>query len=410
MSFFKSLNEMPISFRKHFLDMDRFKAMEFVSVSDTEFRYSFNFSKEISSATQQSLIAEYQRQGSPACTTAYTWMKAICEGPKVFKIDAKKWETLENYKLTVKSGEYHQPYPTVIFDFPDDYATNRVIPFDWIDYSKLSPVGQVILEISKEFSGLTQEQITEKLNTEDMKQLIYNRYLNKYPNANREDFIAERNLFLKVMDQPNTQKPDFVIMHHNKAENWVMFNIMMDSGVSIAYTMKLCPWKLLEDCWDKENNLIGLKTCQNLSQQETEISNRIIRACFNANLLLTHFGARKIGPASQSLYDQLNKYCGRKTKASEEVKEQNRIALRTLPMLYEFEQHIKLHTEEKVRIRLEPGVPTGKIIKPHWRSGHYRRQHYGVGNLLTKVIPIPTVFVNPEYFLGDKSDTEVEYR
>ena len=77
---------------------------------------------------------------------------------------------------------------------------------------------------------------------------------------------------------------------------------------------------------------------------------------------------------------------------------------------YGFVQQIKIKTVNKVYGEDGEAVPSGTIMTPHWRRGHWRTQHHGEGNKLTKQVFIQPVFINPSYFKGDKSDTGVSYK
>lgn len=49
-------------------------------------------------------------------------------------------------------------------------------------------------------------------------------------------------------------------------------------------------------------------------------------------------------------------------------------------------------------------------MSPHWRRGHWRTQHFGVGREKLKLIFIAPVFINPGLFKGDMSNTGANYK
>lgn len=51
------------------------------------------------------------------------------EGVKVFRFSTETLEAMENYELNLPTSEYHQPFPTLVIDFPEDYCTARQVPF-----------------------------------------------------------------------------------------------------------------------------------------------------------------------------------------------------------------------------------------------------------------------------------------
>ncbi len=75
-----------------------------------------------------------------------------------------------------------------------------------------------------------------------------------------------------------------------------------------------------------------------------------------------------------------------------------------------FVQQIKIKTETKVYGKDGQAIPTGTIMAPHWRRGHWRTQHHGEGNKQEKQIFIQPVYINSTYFKGDKSDTGANYK
>jgi hypothetical protein len=56
--------------------------------------------------------------------------RTLAEGPKLFAFDALTCEALENFDLNVGTGDYLQPFPSVVIELPVDYTKKRVVPFD----------------------------------------------------------------------------------------------------------------------------------------------------------------------------------------------------------------------------------------------------------------------------------------
>lgn len=60
--------------------------------------------------------------------------KLLIDGVKSFRFSAQTMEAMENYDLSsVLAEEYHQPFPTMVIEFPDTYCDERVIPFEGIE-------------------------------------------------------------------------------------------------------------------------------------------------------------------------------------------------------------------------------------------------------------------------------------
>jgi hypothetical protein len=68
--------------------------------------------------------------GASACTESYVMSRMLAEGPKVFAFDALTCEALENFDLSVSTGDYLQPFPSVVIELPADYSKKRVVPFE----------------------------------------------------------------------------------------------------------------------------------------------------------------------------------------------------------------------------------------------------------------------------------------
>src|SRR5262249_59905517 len=61
---------------------------------------------------------------------SYVMSRTLAEGPKVFAFDALACEALENFDLSVPTGDYLQPFPSVVIELPSDYTKKRVVPFE----------------------------------------------------------------------------------------------------------------------------------------------------------------------------------------------------------------------------------------------------------------------------------------
>jgi len=69
--------------------------------------------------------------GASSCTESLVMSRTLAEGPKVFAFsDALTCEALENFDLNVSTGDYLQPFPSVVIELPEDYTKKRVVPFE----------------------------------------------------------------------------------------------------------------------------------------------------------------------------------------------------------------------------------------------------------------------------------------
>lgn len=54
--------------------------------------------------------------------------KALCSGQKTIRLSSDWCEAFENTELTLRFRDYRQPFPTMIVELPNDYATNKRVP------------------------------------------------------------------------------------------------------------------------------------------------------------------------------------------------------------------------------------------------------------------------------------------
>ncbi len=130
-----------------------------------------------------------------------------------------------------------------------------------------------------------------------------------------------------------------------------------------------------------------------MDETEARVSHMCMKIGINLLGIMYENGFRKIGPVNQQHYDKL----GKKKQYKEQLQ---------LPIIYDFEQSIKLYDCAKginTTIRGESGI----VLRPHWRAGYRRRQHYGTNNSQVKVVTIKPVLVNRHLFSGQLSDTKV---
>lgn len=120
------------------------------------------------------------------------------------------------------------------------------------------------------------------------------------------------------------------------------------------------------------------------------------RVALNVILFMTNFGHTKIG------YENVKRHRYYERKEPLKAKQDfYYIGLNQEISLFRKQVITQSETER------EPGTHASPIS--HWRRGHYRLQHHGEGNKLTKVIFIPAIFVCPDDYKGIMSDTKVIY-
>lgn len=123
----------------------------------------------------------------------------------------------------------------------------------------------------------------------------------------------------------------------------------------------------------------------------------------NVAALLTHYGARRIGPANPE-YDARLRAALAKKSLPPAVRAANERELRKLPTLYGFDQHVRVYEREGGPPH---GGGSGPEVKPHWRRGHWAHQPCGPGRAERRLVFRPAVMVNAHRFGGRPADTRV---
>lgn len=146
--------------------------------------------------------------------------------------------------------------------------------------------------------------------------------------------------------------------------------------------------KLLEDCFHPDYVHKGWDSTQDrlIEADEAQYLRDIVKSCLNAILIIDEIGQKGL----------------KKTERKGQIKGQRET-------IFEFNQTVKLfdqYNEYNVNQHEHGG---GWTVTPHWRRGHWRIQHFGVGNKEKKRVRIKPVLVNKEFFGGDLSKTSSEY-
>jgi len=128
------------------------------------------------------------------------------------------------------------------------------------------------------------------------------------------------------------------------------------------------------------------------------------RVVANASLLMTQSGFRSLGSLNPAYANRLSESL-KKKNLPDTIRRANSEALKQIPQVYGFDQHIKLFDREDGFGESHGG--TGVPVKPHWRRGHWAYQAHGEGRKDRKLIFRRPVLVNSHRFAGDLADTRV---
>lgn len=128
------------------------------------------------------------------------------------------------------------------------------------------------------------------------------------------------------------------------------------------------------------------------TEAEQDFTEAAIRLGINACMLLTHYGCKKVGYVNPEHAGRLERRLLKKTKAA--IHEQNERELRCQPVLYTFNQEVKLYDTAEENDERSESASSGSPRRAHWRRGFWRMQVCGTGRLERKRIFIKPVLVN----------------
>lgn len=139
------------------------------------------------------------------------------------------------------------------------------------------------------------------------------------------------------------------------------------------------------------------------TELELTASDHAVRAGINACLLLTQYGTKRIGYDNPEYADKLIAKLANK-KLPPAAREANQKALRSIPEVYGFDQHVRLYDGER---SVSTSSDSDRVHRPHWRRGHWANVACGTGRTERKLVFRRPVMVNAHLFAGDHADTRV---
>ena len=164
--------------------------------------------------------------------------------------------------------------------------------------------------------------------------------------------------------------------------------------------------------WDGDGDIIdahigrvaALDPLGGIGESESESLLVVRRAAMNAALLLVNGGMREIGRTNPEYAAKLESSL-KKKHLPEAVRAANAHALRTMPTVYGFDQSVRVFRRETVHA--DAADPTGVVVSPHWRRGHWARVACGTGRVDRRLVFREAVMVNAHLFGGRAADTTV---
>lgn len=236
-------------------------------------------------------------------------------GPKIYRPNKINCEALENTNLNITLEEYHQPFSTMVIELPENYSKDRLIP--------CVQAGQVT----------------------DSNKII-----------------------------PEKHEPELVVIYFDENLKVMIVGIYYNSGQCVSTLIwqkdKTATLQEMIDSFTREHIFKDTLDC---SDEEMDVAHEAMKVGLNCCLLMSEFGTKKIGPDNSSYYEKCKRNIDKARKQGGDRLKSAERQLRLIPIIYDIEQNIELFTEEKQKH--QEGEPTGIVIKPHWRRGHWRRRN-----------------------------------
>jgi hypothetical protein len=166
----------------------------------------------------------------------------------------------------------------------------------------------------------------------------------------------------------------------------------------------------VEQCWEELRDDVLGRVTEPLHDL-AELAQSLTRLTLSACLMTMVYGLTRVGPANSSQRQRLERHVISARKSGDAERLRNaEFDLQSLPIRYRFSQDVHLYRLEDVPERAAGGAPTGPVVAPHWRRGHYRMQACGPGLTLRRRIAVPAVLVNGHLFLGERAEASATYR
>jgi hypothetical protein len=300
------------------------------------------------------IIEHVVKEGSSAILEMVIQGHSYHEGLKVVTLNQLDAEALENTTLNFLVGDYNQPFPTLFVDLPESFFQKHEVD---------CPQGG--------------------------------------------DFYAGQ-------ETPGRHYPHTVGLRHYRDNDFSYiiaaiyftshqaFTVLIDASIGDE-TIE----EVIELAFDPTRQL---KNSKFISHEEEAVTLAALRVALNTVLILESEGMRSLGPSNPKYYNKLEENLRKARKRKDPLEKIQRAeqVLLAEPKYYTFDQKVIIYQREDAHSSGDmTHEHTGRSLRPHWRSGYHRTQHFGHGNLERKRIRIPPVLVNKHKFAGHLRDTSV---
>lgn len=159
---------------------------------------------------------------------------------------------------------------------------------------------------------------------------------------------------------------------------------------------------------DRDEELIERSLPDQLIAANRNAAIQVARRVFmNACLMLTAFGARRVGRDSEGDYRRaVDQSKGKRVDPA--GREVFAVTAACMPEVFAIEQHIDLRAATAAPAA--DGSNPAHAVAPHWRRAHWANQPCGPAGSLRKLVFRRAAFIHRDRFAGDPAATTTDYR
>jgi len=220
-----------------------------------------------------------------------------------------------------------------------------------------------------------------------------------------KDYSSRRLTPGKLLDDsPIDVMPLAVVALHAKAAKAVAVFVILHSGQTLVHTFGV--HSDTDTLADELKHTYGMAMSSSIDVTEEE-KKLMLYGCnlaVNTSLLLTQYGCKRVGSTNGHRESRLRRYLQGKPN---QYTTANQIELNSIPVVYGFDQHIKIYDEAREPVEKEAGEGSGVVLKPHWRRGHWAMLACGEGRKERKKHFRKAVLINPHLLGGPEYNTRV---
>lgn len=211
----------------------------------------------------------------------------------------------------------------------------------------------------------------------------------EFPEKFRERYRCEVENFEGIV---NPSVPVFVVVHHEPSVPGIVCSTNWNNDMAILRIIHHYGNSMptIEEVLRKVATLPP--GSNDITTAEEYGSIRCQRLALNACQLLCYYGMQS-RPENPSDFARKERHVAAAKKRNDGSLARAEEELRSAPVECDFAHKVTLYNRSP---RMRDGIPSGITVRMHWVRGHMRRQPYGPGNTLRKLIHIKPYLVHPE--------------